>query len=67
MSDAPGSRFLPVDGAELHVEVNGSGPAVVMVHAGIADLRMWDDQVAALADRYTVVRYDLRGFGLTRA
>lgn len=67
MSAAPSTGFLPVEGAELHYAVSGSGPAVVMVHAGIADLRMWDDQVPALSESYTVVRYDLRGFGRTRA
>lgn len=49
---------------DLYVEQTGEGrPAVVLVHAGIADLRMWDRQVAALAPRHGVVRYDVRGFG----
>ena len=48
---------------------------VVLIHAGIADSRMWGDEggigdgaptvFAALAGAYTVVRYDLRGFGRT--
>jgi pimeloyl-ACP methyl ester carboxylesterase len=38
---------------------------VVFVHAGIADQRMWDAQVAALAAHYTMLRYDCRGFGRT--
>jgi 3-oxoadipate enol-lactonase len=58
--------FCPVPDGELYYEVVGNGPAVVFVHAGIADLRMWDDQVAALADRATVIRYDCRGFGRSR-
>lgn len=66
MTDSPSTGYLTVTGAELHFEVSGSGPAVVLVHAGIADLRMWDDQVPALAADHTVVRYDLRGFGRTR-
>jgi 3-oxoadipate enol-lactonase len=49
---------------DLHVESAGDGgPAVVLVHAGIADVRMWDREFAALADRHRVVRYDVRGFG----
>jgi pimeloyl-ACP methyl ester carboxylesterase len=67
MSDSSKTGFLPVAGAELYYEVSGHGPAVVLLHAGIADLRMWHDQVPALADRYTVVRYDRRGFGRTQA
>jgi pimeloyl-ACP methyl ester carboxylesterase len=47
----------------LNHRVEGSGPAVVLLHAGVADLRMWDGPAAALARRHTVVRCDLRGFG----
>jgi pimeloyl-ACP methyl ester carboxylesterase len=59
--------FAEVDGGRLYYEVAGEGPAVVLGHAGIADLRMWDDQVAPFAERYTVVRYDIRGFGRSPA
>lgn len=49
---------------DLYVETSGDGePTVVLVHAGIADLRMWDRQVASLAAGHRVVRYDVRGFG----
>jgi pimeloyl-ACP methyl ester carboxylesterase len=47
----------------LHYDVTGSGPAVVLLHAGIADSRMWAPQVEALEGDYTVVRLDFRGFG----
>jgi pimeloyl-ACP methyl ester carboxylesterase len=47
----------------LNHRVEGAGPAVVLLHAGVADLRMWDEQAAALARDHTVVRCDLRGFG----
>ena len=44
--------------------VEGSGPVVVLLHAGVADLRMWDGQVAGLlVSGCTAVRCDLRGFG----
>jgi pimeloyl-ACP methyl ester carboxylesterase len=42
---------------------DGKGPAVVFLHAGVADKRMWRDQMGAFADRYHVVAYDRRGFG----
>jgi pimeloyl-ACP methyl ester carboxylesterase len=47
----------------LSYTVTGDGPPLVLVHAGVADHRMWDEVEPALAQRYTVVRYDLRGFG----
>lgn len=43
----------------------GSGPAVVLIHSGVCDRRMWDPQAAALAGTHRVVRPDLRGFGET--
>ena len=36
---------------------------VVLVHGGMWDRRMWDDQFTEFAERHLVVRYDLRGFG----
>jgi 3-oxoadipate enol-lactonase len=45
-------------------DVLGDGPAVLLVHEGIADRRMWEPQVRPFVDAgYTVVRCDLRGYG----
>jgi pimeloyl-ACP methyl ester carboxylesterase len=51
----------------LAYDIAGDGDAVVLVHAGIADRRMWESQWAALGSRHRVVRYDARGFGDTTA
>ncbi len=55
--------FVSVPGGELYYEATGGGPAVILMHAGIADHTMWDAQVGPFSERYRVVRYDLRGFG----
>ena len=39
------------------------GTTVVLLHAGVADRRMWEPQWTALTRQYDVVRLDLRGFG----
>ena len=57
--------FLETNGARIHYEAEGTGPAVLMVHAGVANLRMWDAQVAVLRDDFRVIRHDTRGYGLT--
>jgi pimeloyl-ACP methyl ester carboxylesterase len=42
----------------------GAGPAVVLLHAGIADRRMWREHLAPLAGAgYRVLAVDLPGFG----
>ncbi len=57
--------FATVNGIEIHYDDTGEGSALVMLHAGIADLRMWDAQVSAFNPSKRVIRYDLRGFGRT--
>ena len=47
------------------VATASSGDPLVLIHAGIADGRMWDRQLDAFAGRYRTVRYDMRGFGRT--
>jgi pimeloyl-ACP methyl ester carboxylesterase len=49
----------------LAYDVTGRGPALVLLHAGIAHRGMWDDQVPVFAEHFTVIRPDLRGFGET--
>ena len=55
--------FAQIEGGQLYYEARGEGPAVVLGHAGIADCRMWDPQMDPFAERYQVIRYDVRGFG----
>ena len=60
------STFVPVPGGRLNVVDEGSpgDPPIVLLHAGIANLRSWDELVPALSRAgYRVVRYDARGFG----
>jgi pimeloyl-ACP methyl ester carboxylesterase len=55
--------FAPINGAQLYYEVAGEGDPLVFVHAGVADSRLWDDQFPVFAEKYRVVRYDMRGYG----
>lgn len=57
------SGLAPVSGGRLAYDVEGEGPPLVLVHAGICDRRMWDGVWETLAAGHRVVRYDARGFG----
>lgn len=49
------------DGAELYYEKTGSGPPLFLVPGLGGDGRFWGENVAALAERFTVVVHDHRG------
>ena len=55
--------FAPTNGAQLYYEIAGTGQPMILIHAGVADCRMWDDQFATFAQQYRTIRCDLRGFG----
>jgi pimeloyl-ACP methyl ester carboxylesterase len=61
-----GQRFIPSGRAELAVVDRGSGPAVVALHPGVGDRRIWEAVGDRLADRWRFVAHDRRGFGATR-
>jgi len=54
---------MDVAGARLWVEEEGRGPAVLFLHGGLGDHRLWEPEARALADRFRCIRYDLRFFG----
>jgi len=54
---------IRVGSGDVSYDEAGSGPPVVLVHAGLADRRMWEHQFRSLADSYQVIRYDWRGRG----
>ena len=54
---------VEVDGVRIHGRRGGSGPPVLLLH-GIPETHlMWHRVARALADRFTVVATDLRGYG----
>ncbi|MBO0880183.1 MAG: alpha/beta fold hydrolase, partial [Mycobacterium sp.] len=55
--------LIRIGGVDFGYDEAGNRPAVVLVHGGLADRRMWDHQFRALAARYRVIRYDWRGYG----
>ncbi len=55
--------FLGTEGSRLYYEVAGEGFPLLLIHAGVADSRMWDEQFSVFAQHYRVIRYDVRGFG----
>jgi pimeloyl-ACP methyl ester carboxylesterase len=58
------SSFVNVDTCDIHFETAGEGPAVLFIHAGVADSRMWRDQMEL--DGHRTITFDQRGFGNSR-
>ncbi|MBI5015621.1 MAG: 3-oxoadipate enol-lactonase [Deltaproteobacteria bacterium] len=56
---------VTVNGISMNYTLDGpaSAPAVALSHSLAANLSLWDAQVSALAHRYRVLRYDIRGHG----
>ncbi|WP_239733745.1 alpha/beta hydrolase [Mammaliicoccus sp. M-M49] len=52
-------------GANIYYESKGNGENLLLIHAGIVDSRMWDNEFNLLSEKYRVVRFDLPGFGLS--
>jgi magnesium chelatase accessory protein len=59
------SRFVFAAGLRWHVQVMGSGPAVLLVHGTGAASHSWRDVAPRLAGRFTVIAPDLPGHGFT--
>lgn len=56
-------EVVRTDGLEIAYERVGEGPPLVFVHGAAEDGRVWQPQLAALADEFTVVAWDEPGAG----
>jgi 3-oxoadipate enol-lactonase len=57
------SGYVNIDGGKLFYEIAGKGDNIVLLHDGMVNCRIWDEQFQVLAMNYRVVRYDRRGYG----
>lgn len=51
------------DQATITVETAGTGEPILFIHAGIADRRMWANEIKRLASDYFVLNIDLPEHG----
>jgi pimeloyl-ACP methyl ester carboxylesterase len=56
-----------VNGIEIDYRDTGRGRPVLLTHGHLSSRIAWDGQHAALAERYRVISWDLRGHGQTEA
>lgn len=54
---------LMVDGLRYHVEVDGEGPALLLLHGFTGSVRTWDRWVDRWSGHYRCIRVDLPGHG----
>ncbi|MBW4708800.1 alpha/beta hydrolase [Roseobacter sp. YSTF-M11] len=60
----PSGQIIDVDGTDIHVRVEGSGPDVVLIHGASGSMRDFTfDLVGRLSDRYRVITLDRPGLG----
>jgi len=57
--------YANIGDAMLFYEEKGTGEPMILLHAHSADRRMWDKQFDELSRHYRVIRFDLRGYGLS--
>ena len=58
--------WIEVQGGELPTIEAGTGPPVILCHAGVAHMAMWEPQLSGLSQEFAVLAYDARGYGLSR-
>lgn len=60
-----GTRYIDVDGAEIHYRDEGQGPVVLLLHASFFNLKTWDQLVDTLKVDHRVIRLDFPNVGLS--
>lgn len=58
--------FLDCGGTNLYYEAEGTGPAILFIHPPLITSRIFHYQVEDLKHQYQLIRFDIRGHGLSQ-
>lgn len=64
-SEEISTGYIDVGNGSLYYEESGKGEALILLHGHSLDRRMWDGQFFEFAKKYRVIRYDMRGYGIS--
>lgn len=59
------SKFIEIDGMQVHYRDEGTGFPIVLIHGTSSSLHTWNDWTSVLKKKYRVIRMDLPAFGIT--
>lgn len=59
------SKFIKINGMDVHYMDEGDGFPIVLLHGTAASLHTWEGWTTTLKQQYRVIRLDLPAFGLT--
>ena len=59
------SKFIEIDGMNVHYRDEGKGFPIVLIHGTAASLHTWNGWSKELTKNYRVIRMDLPAFGIT--
>lgn len=57
------THFFADDGAKIHLQISGEGPALVLLHGWTSSHREWSPFIDGLQQSHRVYRWDARGHG----
>lgn len=63
--ETPHSRYVRLDGVDLHINDRGKGPVILLVHGHYQSLRIWNRWADALSPRYRIITIDMPPYGLS--
>lgn len=59
------SRFINVDGMDIHYRDQGQGPTLILLHGMLSSLHTWEPWVKLLKKQFRIISLDLPNFGLS--
>ena len=58
-------QFIQIEDLSIAYRIEGSGPAIILLHGFTQDTRIWEDQFRHLSEDFTMLSWDAPGAGLS--